>query len=1835
MGDKYYLQTDDNGLADGDNWQVIIGDGGSTTDLDSTVSQSTTENDLGITTNGIGRTNWDGTFQVVLDVSDGDMAIDVDVKVGRCNAAGTLQEEYGSDGGAQTVTNAGTYTWNFTSLNFSTALQTDRLRINLAIENTESMGDKVVSFDTNHLSWIETPWTSTEFVCEVGPGQTDYSTFSAWEAGVACDLTDPVDTRVFSGTLTAGTIPDNQTVSGEMSLATGTCVHVTATQILIDNISATPFESGEKVLNDADTDQYFTISDAGAPAISVAELANTSTTADTTAVDINWSGGTNDRNYFIARAASGHEATPPYTTSKYHLSVTGYPLKVNEFGFVEGVQFEGKGGSFYKTLRPNGANGLNSRSGTVGFSGVLVKGNIGAATSHSGIEFSFATGGHLKGWIKNSVFYDFPNATCSAFEVDENWHAYFSNNTIHNCTLGFFQGGGGSTRSFKNNIFHDVSSPLEDPITVASHNLVFITPDSTVAVGSTHSTGATTGTTASKVVDSSATFETDGVQVGSIVKNTTDTTYTYVTAIDSQTQLSVNDDIFVSGENYSVFTNLYGDATFENEGTDDFHLGSGDTAARGKGTDLSSDADLVVTDDIDGDTRSAWDVGADEYTASGTSVSGTGIGPAPTATGTAKAKRKASGTGVGPAPTATGTATRKVSVSGTGVGPATTASGTAKAKRKASGTGVGPAPTASGTVTAAAAKECSGTGIGPAPTASGTVAPREISVSGTGLGSGPSATGTAVRKVSVTGTGAGPAATASGTTTRKVSVSGAGIGPAPTATGTGVHGAISVSGTGIGPAPTATGTVAPRSISVSGTGVGPTPTAVGAVTGGTPCSGTGVGPAPTATGTAQAKRNAAGTGAGPAATASGTATRALSVSGTGVGPAPTAAGTADKGMTASGTATGPAPTATGTASKSALSSGSGTGPAPTATGTATRAVPTTGTGIGPAPTASGTAKAKRKASGTGLGAAPTAAGVVGVIYYVDATGGDDGDDGTTEETAWQTLSFLEAQSIPAGATIRLKRGEIWRENLNPTWSGSSGNPILVEDYGSGDKPSLRGSYIYTSGWTDKGGNLWRSTASIGTNPYVVLHDEVLGDRKEDKVDMVEQWDYWYGTDGGSPAYIWIYSTADPSTMASMIEYGALQHIIGLQQTDYITYRNLDIRQSYRTGAGLWGATNIRFEDCDFRQTAGNCIQFHNGSNDGVVTGCTFDEWNVRDTLSYAVHVTGLGYADSGPVDITYCSFTASRAQTPWSASQPPPGKDHSCVMGDDGGWVRTFSNNTIDGQNGNLARDGVTFWKPYSSATSYTCEDNIITDCGGAGINLGQVNFNSLASMTIRVRRNIVTDSCLSDGTATAAMRVRDVPTDSGWDVEVSYNVVNGTYDGNYHSGIELDGSDDVKVYNNTITGTDSGIKLWDTSLNADIQNNISYLNRTYGINKVSGSTIATCDYNCFSGNIVADYNNVTPGSKDTTHDPNLDGELKPQVPSTCIDGGTDVGLSQDIIGTAVPQGSAEDMGAYEFRPGEAVSGSGTGPAPTATGTATRTVPVSGTGVGAAPAATGTVTRTVEVSGTGAGASPTATGTATRQVSVTGTGVGPAPSASGTAVATRSCSGAGVGPAPAASGTATRQVSVTGTGVGAAPTATGTIAARALSASGTGVGLAPTAAGTVLQIVSGVGTAIGPAPTASGTATRTVSGSGAGTGPAPAASGVVIHKALASGSAVGPAPAATGTALRVVSVSGTGAGPAPVAVGTATRQVSVAGTGVGPAPIASGWAGFQGRVSGAGVGPAPTASGSVVWFSGQGADHTVDSRIEKAVDVDSRVGKELTVDSRAVKDYEVESPTQE
>lgn len=66
-------------------------------------------------------------------------------------------------------------------------------------------------------------------------------------------------------------------------------------------------------------------------------------------------------------------------------------------------------------------------------------------------------------------------------------------------------------------------------------------------------------------------------------------------------------------------TLAYVDSDNANYASRDYHLETGDSGL-GVGTNLSSDPDLPFSDDIDGETRSAWDIGADEFSSGDTPI---------------------------------------------------------------------------------------------------------------------------------------------------------------------------------------------------------------------------------------------------------------------------------------------------------------------------------------------------------------------------------------------------------------------------------------------------------------------------------------------------------------------------------------------------------------------------------------------------------------------------------------------------------------------------------------------------------------------------------------------------------------------------------------------------------------------------------------------------------------------------------------------------------------------------------------------------------------------------------------------------------------------------------------------------------------------------------------------------------------------------------------------------------------------------------------------------------------------------------------------------------------
>lgn len=176
---------------------------------------------------------------------------------------------------------------------------------------------------------------ATEFTATVKSSGGDYSSLSAAESGLQCNLTAAA-TLVFSHGGITGSAAGDDFVTGKTSGATGTVIAITGTQILLTVLTGT-FSSGEQVYKTVDTD-YVVVSDGGDSAIlGIACYAM----ADTTLAVINGT-TSNAAKYMRIYTPASERHSGVWDTGKYYLKAyKGYNglLQLEDYHIrVEGLQ---------------------------------------------------------------------------------------------------------------------------------------------------------------------------------------------------------------------------------------------------------------------------------------------------------------------------------------------------------------------------------------------------------------------------------------------------------------------------------------------------------------------------------------------------------------------------------------------------------------------------------------------------------------------------------------------------------------------------------------------------------------------------------------------------------------------------------------------------------------------------------------------------------------------------------------------------------------------------------------------------------------------------------------------------------------------------------------------------------------------------------------------------------------------------------------------------------------------------------------------------------------------------------------------------------------------------------------------------------------------------------------------------------------------------------------------------------------------------------------------------------------------------------------------------------
>ena len=109
--------------------------------------------------------------------------------------------------------------------------------------------------------------------------------------------------------------------------------------------------------------------------------------------------------------------------------------------------------------------------------------------------------------------------------------------------------------------------------------------------------------------------------------------------------------------------------------------------------------------------------------------------------------------------------------------------------------------------------------------------------------------------------------------------------------------------------------------------------------------------------------------------------------------------------------------------------------------------------------------------------------VAATDYFISSSSGDDGNDGLSEGSPFETLAMVDTLSLAPGDRVRLKCGDRWRaEQLRVNAAGIAADPIVFGSYpdGCGNRPVLSGA-LPIAGWSIHSGNIYVADLSAGAN----------------------------------------------------------------------------------------------------------------------------------------------------------------------------------------------------------------------------------------------------------------------------------------------------------------------------------------------------------------------------------------------------------------------------------------------------------------------------------------------------------------------------------------------------------------------------------------------------------------------------------------------------------------------------------------------------------------------------------------------------------------------------------
>lgn len=460
-------------------------------------------------------------------------------------------------------------------------------------------------------------------------------------------------------------------------------------------------------------------------------------------------------------------------------------------------------------------------------------------------------------------------------------------------------------------------------------------------------------------------------------------------------------------------------------------------------------------------------------------------------------------------------------------------------------------------------------------------------------------------------------------------------------------------------------------------------------------------------------------------------------------------------------------------------------------------------------------------------------------YYVDAIGGNDGNDGLTVDTAWQSATPINARTFAPGDTVYFKRGVTF-SNFKVTLhneSGTDGNPITFDAYGTGADPIL------------DGGTQNRIFDIRNSASYITIQNLVLQNPTESGIFL------FTGTftglnfnnltiTGTSTAGILFQSASSASGIYDNLTIQGFATGMNFSESSGDTLSNLSITAGtigLRMGTSLLTVSNVILEDSSIRGISGQCVYF------GNIDGATIDSVNGDNCGAEGIYfvnsnadvsINDSSFSDNAGRGIRFTGKATGASITSTEVSN----NDSDGILLTGGSSGSEFSDLTVNG-------NGLTGINATLGGSSDTLT-----------ISSSEFNNNGASSESNGVAING------SAGSATLSYVTANGNTNDGFGIHngPTVNIDNAIANENGVDGVGSDG--DGYSFHSTSSGTISNSYAWNNKKSAVTNidsTSVDIYNSVFGYTNTSGTNALITFLNSASADV---YNNtlVNPSQEGT-----------------------------------------------------------------------------------------------------------------------------------------------------------------------------------------------------------------------------------------------------------------------------------------------------------------------------------------------------------------------------------